>query len=125
VVKSTDGTAKEESKETMGFVAEESKGDSVPFGTRLCGQSLVCYTFIKKLCGSRGYSQFFDIIILLIRDVRLSQKEVCGYIKVLCNLGDIPVTEHLSLAFQVAAERTFRKTDDACQLGLGDAAVFD
>ena len=43
----------------------------------------------------------------------------------LCNLDDISVTEHLSLAFQVAAERTFRKTDDACQLGLGDAAVFD
>jgi hypothetical protein len=56
---------------------------------------------IKKLCGFRGYSQFFDILILPIRDVRLSQKEVCGYIKVLCNLDDIPVTEHLGLAFQV------------------------
>ncbi len=48
MVKRTDGTAKEESKETMGFVAEKSKGDSVPFGTGLCGQSLVCYTFMKQ-----------------------------------------------------------------------------
>ena len=38
----------EESKETGGFEAEDSKGDSVPFGTRLCGQSLVCYTFMKQ-----------------------------------------------------------------------------
>ncbi len=29
-------------------MAEESKGDSIPFGTRLCGQSLVCYTFMKQ-----------------------------------------------------------------------------
>lgn len=36
---------KEESKETIGFVVEDSKGDRVPFGTRLCWQSLVCYTF--------------------------------------------------------------------------------
>ena len=38
----------EESKETLGFVAEDSKGDSVPFGTRLSVESLVCYTFIRK-----------------------------------------------------------------------------
>ena len=54
MVKRTDGTAKEESKETMGFVAEKSKGDSVPFGTRLSrGKSSVLY-----LCegpGSRGW----------------------------------------------------------------------
>ena len=29
-------------------MAEDSKGDSVPFGTRLCWQSLVCYTFMKQ-----------------------------------------------------------------------------
>ena len=48
MVKRTDGTAKEESKETMGFVAEKSKGDSVPFGTRLSSESLVCYTFMRQ-----------------------------------------------------------------------------
>lgn len=31
-----------------GCVAEDSKGDRVPFGTRLCWQSLVCYTFMKQ-----------------------------------------------------------------------------
>jgi len=44
----TAGEEKEDSKETIGFVAEDSKGDRVPFGTRLCLQSLVCYTFIRK-----------------------------------------------------------------------------
>ena len=38
----------EESKETLGFAAEDSKGDSVPFGTRLSSESLVCYTFIRE-----------------------------------------------------------------------------
>ena len=32
----------------LGFAAEDSKGDSVPFGTRLSSESLVCYTFIRK-----------------------------------------------------------------------------
>ena len=80
---------------------------------------------IQQFCGFHGKPQLFNIIVLPIRDVRFSQKEDCGYIKVPCNLYDIPVTEHLSLAFQVAAERTFRKADNTCQLGLGDAAVFD
>ena len=44
----TTGEEKEKSKEILGFVAEDSKGDSVPFGTRLCWQSLVCYTFMKQ-----------------------------------------------------------------------------
>ena len=44
----TAGEEKEKSKEILGFVAEDSKGDSVPFGTRLCLQSLVCYTFMKQ-----------------------------------------------------------------------------
>ena len=44
----TAGEEKEESKETIGFVVEDSKGDRVPFGTRLCWQSLVCYTFMKQ-----------------------------------------------------------------------------
>ena len=44
----TTGEEKEKSKEILGFVAEDSKGDSVPFGTRLCLQSLVCYTFMKQ-----------------------------------------------------------------------------
>ena len=48
MVKRTNDAAQEESKETVGFVAEDSKGDSVPFGTRLCLQSLVCYTFMKQ-----------------------------------------------------------------------------
>ena len=38
----------EESKETGGFMAEVSKGDSVPFGTRLSLESLVCYTFMRQ-----------------------------------------------------------------------------
>ena len=39
---------KEESKETGGFVAEDSKGDSVPFGTRLSpGKSSVLYLYPK------------------------------------------------------------------------------
>ena len=38
----------EESKETLGFAAEDSKGDSVPFGTRLCRQSLVCLYLYPK-----------------------------------------------------------------------------
>ena len=29
-------------------MAEDSKGDSVPFGTRLSPESLVCYTFMKQ-----------------------------------------------------------------------------
>ena len=29
-------------------MAEDSKGDRIPFGTRLCWQSLVCYTFMKQ-----------------------------------------------------------------------------
>ena len=44
----TTGEEKEKSKEILGFVAEDSKGDSVPFGTRLCKQSRVCYTFMKQ-----------------------------------------------------------------------------
>ena len=48
MVKRTNDAAQEESKETVGFVAEDSKGDSVPFGTRLSVESLVCYTFIRK-----------------------------------------------------------------------------
>jgi len=44
----------EESKETLGFAAEDSKGDSVPFGTRLCLQSLVCYTFILLPAAGNG-----------------------------------------------------------------------
>jgi hypothetical protein len=60
---------KEESKETIGFVAEESKGDSVPFGTRLCWQSLVCYTFMKQTeygndecpVEARSISVFFSV----------------------------------------------------------------
>ena len=44
----TAGEEKEDSKETIGFVAEDSNGDSVPFGTRLCVQSLECYTFMKQ-----------------------------------------------------------------------------
>ena len=47
-VQGTNDAAQEESKETVGFVAEDSKGDSVPFGTRLSVESLVCYTFIRK-----------------------------------------------------------------------------
>ena len=35
-------------KKPGGCVAEDSKGDRVPFGTRLCWQSLVCYTFMKQ-----------------------------------------------------------------------------
>ena len=34
--------------DTIAFVTENSESDSVPFGTRLCWQSLVCYTFIRK-----------------------------------------------------------------------------
>ena len=48
MVKRTNDAAQEESKETVGFVAEDSKGDSVPFGTRLSVESLVCYTFMKQ-----------------------------------------------------------------------------
>ena len=44
----------EESKETRGFVAEDSKGDSVLFGTRLCRPSLVCYTFMKQTENGNG-----------------------------------------------------------------------
>ena len=44
----TAGEEKVDSKETIGFVAEDSKGDRVPFGTRLSVESLVCYTFIRK-----------------------------------------------------------------------------
>ena len=29
-------------------MAEDSKGDRIPFGTRLCWQSLVCYTCMKQ-----------------------------------------------------------------------------
>ena len=52
----TAGEEKEESKENIGFVVEDSKGDRVPFGTRLCWQSLVCYTFIRKP-GCEGLEQ--------------------------------------------------------------------
>ena len=31
----------------MRLLLEVSKGDGVPFGTRLCPQSLVCYTFME------------------------------------------------------------------------------
>ena len=53
MVKRTNDAAQEESKETVGFVAEDSKGDSVPFGTRLSVESLVCYTFIRKLAAKQ------------------------------------------------------------------------
>ncbi len=48
MVKRTNDAAQEESKETVGFVAEDAKGDSVLFGTRLSVESLVCYTFMKQ-----------------------------------------------------------------------------
>ena len=47
----TAGEEKEDSKETIGFVAEDSKGDRVPFGTRLSveslGKSSVLYLYPK------------------------------------------------------------------------------
>lgn len=49
MVKRTNDAAQEESKETIGFVAGDSKGGQrPPFGTRLSGESLVCYTFMKQ-----------------------------------------------------------------------------
>ena len=44
----------EESKETSGFVVWDSKGNNVPFGTRLSGESLVCYTFILTTDAGNG-----------------------------------------------------------------------
>ena len=42
----------------------------------------------------------------------------------LCNLDDVPVAKHLSLALQVSAECTFRQTDDACKPSLSYITVF-
>jgi hypothetical protein len=69
MVKRTNDAAQEESKETVGFVAEDSKGDSVPFGTRLSVESLVCYTFMKQTeygndecpVEARSISVFFSV----------------------------------------------------------------
>ena len=47
-----------ESKETGGFVAVDSKGDSVPFGTRLSLESLVCYTFMQQTEYGNGARSF-------------------------------------------------------------------
>ena len=54
----TAGEEKEDSKETIGFVAEDSKGDRVPFGTRLSVESLVCYTFMKQTEYGNGMHHF-------------------------------------------------------------------
>ena len=48
----------EESKESGGFVAGDSKGDSVPFGTRLSAESLVCYTLSEDRQQSSGVCPF-------------------------------------------------------------------
>ena len=69
MVKRTDDAVQEESKETGGFVVEDSKGDSVPFGTRLSVESLVCYTFMKQTeygndecpVEARSISVFFSV----------------------------------------------------------------
>ena len=82
----TAGEEKEDSKETIGFVAEDSKGDRVPFGTRLCWQSLVCYTFMKQteygndecLVEARFISVFFLCERLLPKREKLEQRKGTG-----------------------------------------------
>ena len=53
---------------------------------------------VKKFCRFCCVPQLFNIIILAIRDVGLSKKEICRYIEVLCNLDDISVPKHFGFA---------------------------
>ena len=86
MVKRTNDAAQEESKETVGFVAEDSKGDSVPFGTRLSGESLVCYTFMKQTeygndecpVEARSISVFFLCERLIPQREKLEQRKGTG-----------------------------------------------
>ena len=76
-------------------MAEDSKGDSVPFGTRLCWQSLVCYTFMKQTeygndecpVEARSISVFFLCERLIPQREKLEQRKGTGEVTY--------VTEHL------------------------------
>ena len=65
-------------------MAEDSKGDSIPFGIRLCWQSLVCYyTFIRE--PSEKYSSVCPVeaqaaVLTLRREKVASVMEADNYI---------------------------------------------
>ena len=64
-------------------MAEDSEGDSIPFGIRLCWQSLVCYTFIRE--PAEKYSSVYPVeaqaaVLTLRREKVASVMEADNYI---------------------------------------------